>query len=219
MGAPQLTLFEPCDTIVADDDRGTIAYMPSFISASESAALFQELIREAEWNAQRRVMYDRELEVPRLTAGYVIDSREKPLPPLLRLAARKVIDTLDVSFTSVGLNLYRSGQDSVAPHNDHLDELRRGYPIALLSLGATRRMTVRAKQPPKRVIHIDLEAGSLFVMSYQTQIHYTHGIPKTAETVGPRVSLAFRVRPVGETSNRYWAGTRTSVSLPDPSST
>jgi hypothetical protein len=32
-------------------------------------------------------------------------------------------------------------------------------------------------------------------MSYETQLHYTHGIPKTAEPVGPRISLAFRVRP------------------------
>jgi hypothetical protein len=32
-------------------------------------------------------------------------------------------------------------------------------------------------------------------MSYETQLHYTHGVPKTAERVGPRISLAFRVRP------------------------
>jgi alkylated DNA repair dioxygenase AlkB len=64
-----------------------------------------------------------------------------------------------------------------------------------LSLGTTRRMTIRAKASPKRVLHVDLAAGSLLVMSYETQLHYTHGIPKTAEPVGPRISLAFRVRP------------------------
>jgi hypothetical protein len=32
-------------------------------------------------------------------------------------------------------------------------------------------------------------------MSYETQLHYTHGVPKTREPVGPRISLAFRVRP------------------------
>ena len=32
-------------------------------------------------------------------------------------------------------------------------------------------------------------------MSYETQLHYTHGIPKTDEPVGPRISLAFRVKP------------------------
>jgi hypothetical protein len=32
-------------------------------------------------------------------------------------------------------------------------------------------------------------------MSYETQLHYTHGIPKTNEAVGSRISLAFRVKP------------------------
>ena len=47
-------------------------------------------------------------------------------------------------------------------------------------------------------MHIDLEAGSLLVMSYETQRHYTHGIPKSREPVGPRISLAFRVKPARE---------------------
>jgi alkylated DNA repair dioxygenase AlkB len=55
-------------------------------------------------------------------------------------------------------------------------------------------MTVRAKEAPKRVIHVDLEPGSLFVMDYATQLHYTHAVPKTIEPVGERISLAFRVR-------------------------
>jgi alkylated DNA repair dioxygenase AlkB len=99
-----------------------------------------------------------------------------------------------VAFTSVGLNFYRDGRDSVAAHNDHLDEIVPGCPIALLSLGATRRMTIRAKAAPRRVLHVDLAAGSLLLMSYETQLHYTHGVPKTTEPVGPRISLAFRVR-------------------------
>jgi hypothetical protein len=45
------------------------------------------------------------------------------------------------------------------------------------------------------VLHVDLTAGSLLVMSYETQLHYTHGIPKTNERAGPRISLAFRVKP------------------------
>jgi alkylated DNA repair dioxygenase AlkB len=39
-----------------------------------------------------------------------------------------------------------------------------------------------------------LEAGSLLVMSWTTQLHYDHGIPKQRVPVGPRISLAFRVR-------------------------
>jgi hypothetical protein len=58
-----------------------------------------------------------------------------------------------------------------------------------------RRMTVRAKEPPRRVIHVPLEPGTLFVMSYSTQLHYTHAVPTAPDAVGERISLAFRVKP------------------------
>jgi alkylated DNA repair dioxygenase AlkB len=56
-------------------------------------------------------------------------------------------------------------------------------------------MTIRAKAAPRRSLHVDLETGSLLVMDYATQIHYTHGVAKTSEAVGERISLAFRVKP------------------------
>ena len=34
------------------------------------------------------------------------------------------------------------------------------------------------------------------MMSYATQLHYTHGVPKTKQPVGERISLAFRVKPL-----------------------
>jgi hypothetical protein len=49
------------------------------------------------------------------------------------------------------------------------------------------------------VLHLDQEDGSLLLMSYETQLHYTHGVPKTAQPVGERISLAFRVRPLAGT--------------------
>lgn len=200
----QLSLFEPCETVLVNDARGRIVYTPGFVSEYEADHWFRELRRVVEWKAERRVMYDRELDVPRLTARYKLDSPGDPLPPCLRAAAERVGLAVKAPFTSVGLNLYRSGKDSVAPHNDHLQELERGQPIALLSLGATRRMTIRAKQPPRRAFHTDLERGSLFVMSYETQVHYDHGIPKSEAVVAERISLAFRVRPsVPGAARRY----------------
>ena len=73
----------------------------------------------------------------------------------------------------------------------------------MLSLGATRRMTIRSKPPGARVIHVDLEDASLLEMSYATQLHYTHGVPKTLEPVGERISLAFRVRPAARSGSAY----------------
>lgn len=193
----QLTLFEQPDGIVADDERGQITYAADFVDPATAAAWFSELRHAVHWRAVRRQMYDREVDVPRLVASYRLDPLAEDTPPAIVDAARLVTERVGAPFNAVGLNRYRDGRDSVAPHNDHLYELRAGYPIALLSLGATRRMTIRAKAAPRRVFHVDLEPGSLLVMDYATQHHYDHGVPKTPEVVGERVSLAFRVKPAG----------------------
>ena len=191
---PQLTLFDSGERLLADDERGRITYVPDFIDAGTAAAWFTGLRGQVQWRSERRLMYEREVDVPRLMAHYRLDPPPSSTPAPILAAVARAVARLDVPFNSVGLNLYRNGRDSVAPHNAHLNEIREGYPIALLSLGATRRMTVRAKEKPARVIHADLAPGSLFVMDYLTQIHYTHAIPKTSAPVGERISLAFRVK-------------------------
>src|SRR5688572_22388095 len=195
----QLALFAQAgETVLMDDARGRIVYTPDFVPADVALAWFDEVRDAVPWEAQRRMMYDREVDVPRLTGHFRLAPEAGHLPEALRAAARKVIAATGVVFTSVGLNFYRDGRDSVAPHNDHLDEIVPGCPVVLMSLGATRRMTIRAKAAPRRVFHVDLAAGSLLLMSYETQIHYTHGVPKTNDPVGPRISLAFRVKQAAD---------------------
>jgi alkylated DNA repair dioxygenase AlkB len=198
----QLPLFASSQGVLADDELGRIVYTPRFIARAVAQGWFDELREAVQWKAERRRMYDRDVDVPRLTAHFHLGPEDLDAgPPAIREAAQEVISRTDVPFNSVGLNLYRDGRDSVAPHNDHLNVLVEGHPIALLSLGGTRRMTIRAKAPPRRVLHVDLEAGSLLMMSYATQLHYTHGVPKTAAPVAERISLAFRVKPPRDPSS------------------
>jgi alkylated DNA repair dioxygenase AlkB len=190
----QLTLFESSENVLADDERGRIVYTSRFVDAATTDAWFAELRAGVEWRSERRMMYDREVDVPRLVGHFRLDPPPESTPAAIVDAARRVRESLEVPFNSVGLNLYRDGRDSVAPHNDHLNEILKGFPIALVSLGGMRRMTIRAKAAPRRVIHVDLEPGSLLMMDYATQLHYTHAVPKTTEEVGERISLAFRVK-------------------------
>ena len=194
---PQPSLFDADvgEIVLTDDDRGRVTYIPRFADRATADAWFAELRRDVKWRSLRRQMYEREVDVPRMIAHFRLDPAPDSLPDAIRDASRRVVDKLGVPFNSVGLNLYRDGRDSVAPHNDHLYDIRPGFPIALVSLGNTRRMTLRAKAAPRRVIHVDLEPGSLLVMEYETQLHYTHAVPKTAEPVGERISLAYRVKP------------------------
>jgi alkylated DNA repair dioxygenase AlkB len=189
----QFSLFGAAPQVLFDDDSGRVAYTPDLVPAATAQAWFEQLFQGIAWRGGRRLMYEREVDVPRLRAHFELDDPQLPMPLAEALAA--VRGTVDAPFTSVGLNLYRDEHDSVAPHNDKLEDLVRGQPIALLSLGATREMVIRAKRPPRRVLHLDLAAGSLLLMDYTSQFHYDHGIPKQRAPMGPRISLAFRVRP------------------------
>lgn len=196
----QSGLFDDTTTCLVDDALGRIDYRAGFLPADLAAAAFDALHRDVPWQGERRRMYEREVDTPRLLASYALDSA---LPPVIAALAPRVAAHALAPFTHVGLNLYRDEHDSVAPHNDHLEDLQPGQPIALISLGATREMVIRAKQPPRRVLRLDLDAGSLLLMSYATQLHYDHGIPKQRTPTGPRISLAFRVRRAATQGRRY----------------
>lgn len=175
-----------------DDASGRIDYTPDLLPRDIADRWFVQLRDTVAWRGGRRVMYEREVDVPRLRAHYRADDPGLPVP--LAAALARVRDATGANYDSLGLNLYRDQHDSVAPHNDKLSDLVEGEPIALLSLGATRRLVIRAKQPPRRVLNVDMEAGSMLLMSWATQLHYDHGIPKERHPTGPRISIAFRVR-------------------------
>lgn len=197
----QLGLFDAPLSLI-DNERGRVTYRAGVVAAVQADAYFSSLRDGVDWHAQRRVMYEREVDVPRLTAHFRLDrpaSQAEGITDgafeILRDIAARVTDAVAAPFNSVGLNFYRDGNDSVAPHNDRLQELVGGEPIALVSLGATRRMLIRSKRSGEAAVPIDLAAGSLLVMNYVSQLHYTHGVAKTRVPVGPRISVALRVRP------------------------
>jgi alkylated DNA repair dioxygenase AlkB len=199
----QFALFDAPLSLI-DGERGRVTYQAGFLPAELAENYFGALRDGIDWHSQRRVMYEREVDVPRLTAHFRLDELQagdelegiKPAAAgALRDATARIAVALSAPFNSVGFNFYRDGSDSVAPHNDRLQELVAGQPIALLSLGGTRRMLIRSKRAGEPAIPIDLEAGSLLVMSYASQLHYTHGVAKTRAAVGERISVALRVRP------------------------
>jgi len=137
-------------------------------------------------------MYERIVDVPRLVASFALDDAALPEP--IAALRGEVERFCGRGFNSAGLNFYRDGNDSVAPHGDHIEEMIDQTPVALVSLGATRRMTIRSKARPRRMLDLDLEPGSLLVMSFESHRNFEHGIPKTKRAVGPRISVAFRLR-------------------------
>ena len=189
--AQQIGLFGQVERVFADGERGRIAYYPAIFSPAESGELFELFERTLPWSHETMWMYDRTVDVPRLIARFEPDA---PRPPELQHVQQRVEAFLRTAFTSCSVQYYRNGNDSVAWHNDHREELVEMPSVALVSLGAAREMQIRSKQRPRTSFSCDLEAGSLLVMSGRAQEFWEHTIPKTSRPVGARISIALRQR-------------------------
>ncbi|EIF34204.1 alkylated DNA repair protein [Burkholderia sp. Ch1-1] len=186
----QQALFAPEPVSLLHDGEGGIRYLPESIPAATARQWFEVSLKNIGWLSRQRMMYDREVAVPRLIATFAREAGDLPAP--LGEAFEAVRALVGAPFNRVGLNLYRNGSDSVALHSDKTDKLVPAQPIAIVSLGASRRMSIRPKAGSGRIVHIELEPGSCLVMSYASQFTHEHGIPKLGHVSGPRISLAFR---------------------------
>ncbi|MGH9839117.1 MAG: alpha-ketoglutarate-dependent dioxygenase AlkB family protein [Blastocatellia bacterium] len=171
---------------------------------AESDCFFAELLSHTSWSQGEIKLYGKLYREPRLTAWYGDEGKSysysgitlHPLPwtPLLAEIKDRVDEAAQTTFNSVLLNLYRDGRDSNSWHQDNEPELGRNPAIASVSFGATRRFQMRhkfRKELPK--VEMDLEHGSLLLMTGPTQHFWQHQIPKTARPIEPRINLTFRV--------------------------
>lgn len=187
--AQQIGFFGSQPQAFASGERGSIVYYPGVFDAAEAAALFEKLQRTLNFERETMWMYDKTVDVPRLIARF---KQDEARPPELAVVQSRIEDLLGERFNSLSVQYYRNGSDSVAWHNDHRDELVDLPTIALVSLGASREMLVRPKDPPRRSLRIEMEPGSLLVMSGRSQEFWEHTIPKVRRPVGPRISIALR---------------------------
>lgn len=169
---------------------------PGWLAAGDE--LFTTLLSDVPWHAERRQMYDSIVDVPRLTKFY---AGEEPLPhPLLSEAraalSRHYAAELGEPFVTAGLCLYRDGRDSVAWHGDRVGRSRDSDTmVAILSLGSPRTLAMRPRDGG-RSLRFPLGHGDLVVMGGSCQRTWDHAIPKTSDSVGPRISVQFRVAGV-----------------------
>jgi alkylated DNA repair dioxygenase AlkB len=187
-----------------------IDVLPGWLSGADQ--LYERLAAEVPWREERRQMYDRVVDVPRLLCFY---GEEDPLPlPILDEArddlSRHYAEELGEPFRTAGLCFYRDGRDSVAWHGDKIGRgEREDTMVAILSVGEPRNLLLRPKPgqggpgAPSTTgantgstIRHPLGHGDLIVMGGSCQRTWEHAIPKTSGRVGPRISIQFRPRGV-----------------------
>ncbi|APA98143.1 alpha-ketoglutarate-dependent dioxygenase AlkB [Nocardia seriolae] len=177
-------------------DGAWVDVLPGWLSGADE--VFARLAARVPWRADRRAMYDRVVDVPRLLCFYE-EGRELPDPVLGE--AREALTAhyageLGEPFTTSGLCYYRDGNDSVAWHGDTFG---RGATddtmVAIVSVGAARALLLRPRGGGASVRY-PLGHGDLIVMGGSCQRTWEHAIPKTRRPVGPRISIQFRPRGV-----------------------
>ncbi|MEW1632445.1 alpha-ketoglutarate-dependent dioxygenase AlkB [Streptomyces sp. NPDC093801] len=171
--------------------------LPGWLAGAD--ALFEHLAAEVPWRAERRQMYEREVEVPRLLAFYRAGD---PLPHPVLTEARDALGRyyapeLGEPFVTAGLCLYRDGRDSVAWHGDRNGRsATEDTLVAILSVGDPRDLVLRPRDGGPTLLRLPLGHGDLVVMGGSCQRTMEHAVPKTARAVGPRISVQFRTRGV-----------------------
>ena len=168
-----------------------------FIPREEADRYYKIILEETPWKQEPFTIHGKTVPTPRLTAWYGQRRSGKPpmdLTPTLHKIKSKVEETSGVQFTSVLLNYYRDGQDSVAWHRDKEKEFGANPVIGSVSFGETRPFDIRhVSRKDIEKIRIPLNHGSFLLMAGKMQHFWEHQIPKTAKLIKPRINLTFRI--------------------------
>lgn len=179
-----------------------ITYTPGVFQSEECIRLIKTLISKVVWKNESIKIFGKTLLQPRLTAFY--GDKNKPYTySHLTLQPRPWIDELNFireraenlsnyKYSSVLLNYYRDGKDSMGWHSDGEKSLETNPVITSVSFGAKRKFMLKHKTDKSLKHDLQLENGSILIMKGVTQRHWLHQLPKTQKQIGPRINLTFR---------------------------
>jgi alkylated DNA repair dioxygenase AlkB len=174
---------------IALDERSWVDVAPGWLDGADT--LFDELVAVLPLEQRTNVkMYDRLVDEPRLTAWWHVESGEPEPLPILRRIRLALAERYDDGFDSIGFNLYRDGNDSVAWHGDRHRHVVAEPIVAILSIGARRPLRIRPRSGGASR-GWQLGDGDLFVMGGACQHEWEHTVPKQ-RAAAPRMSVTFR---------------------------
>lgn len=195
--AVQESLFDPSER--RDLGSGAWVEIRAGWVGGVADRLFEDLTACVAWRSERRQMYDRVVDVPRLVSFCDLTVQPSPHPKVARLRRRLndiYAGELGEPFTTAGFCLYRDGEDSVAWHGDTVGRgSTHDTMVAIVSLGATRVLAMRPRGGGSS-LRLPLRHGDLLVMGGSCQRTWEHAVPKTTAPTGPRMSIQFRPRNV-----------------------
>lgn len=177
-----------------------VLYTPAFLDAEAARALEAELTRSrCDFKSGFMLVGDLWVKTPRLVAEYGDDTFVFPdtgpnrgWSPALASLRDRLEGSVSGRYNYALANWYRTGRDFTGWHTDKMDLHRPGSHIAMVSVGVSRRMAFRRTDDRNVVAEIDVECGSLLVMTAGSQRGYEHSIRPDAGVEGHRISVTYR---------------------------
>ena len=175
---------------LALDDTTWVELVPGWLRGADQ--VFDELHATLPFRQRIGVrMYDQVVDEPRLSAWWRAEHGAPEPMPILHDMRLVLADRYAEPFDSIGFNLYRDGNDSVAWHGDRHRHVVTNPVIAIVSVGAPRPLRLRPRGGGQS-LSWSLGNGDLFVMGGACQHLWEHTVPKVRLTTGPRLSVTFR---------------------------
>lgn len=172
-----------------------------FYDAAECERIYRHLLHEHLWPDNRYIVAGRQFILPRVQTWHADPGirysysnnllQTRSWTPLLSDIRTQVESTLNFSFNSVLVNLYRNGNDYVGWHADNEQELGEQPFIASLTLGVERQFAFRHKKSSENG-RLSLRSGTLLVMQPAFQHHWLHSVPIDQNVAEGRINLTFR---------------------------
>jgi alkylated DNA repair dioxygenase AlkB len=169
------------------DEECWLDVLPEWLGGADH--VFAELVARLPWRHRRVPMYGRMVDEPRLTSWWAVGGGPPPLP-VLEDVRRALSARYGLTFDSIGFNLYRDGDDSVAWHGDRLARWQPMPVVAIVSVGAPRPFQLRPRGGGLSHTFL-LGRGDLLVMGGRCQEAWEHAVPKVA-AAEPRLSITYR---------------------------
>jgi alkylated DNA repair dioxygenase AlkB len=172
------------------DERTWVDHAPGWLEGADR--IYDELTAELPFRQRTGIrMYDRVVDEPRLSAWWSVATGQPEPMPILGQMRLLLAERYGEPFDSIGFNLYRDGNDSVAWHGDRHRHVVTNPVIAIVSVGAPRPLKLRPCGGGSS-LSWSLGNGDLFVMGGACQHEWEHTVPKVRVTRGPRLSITFR---------------------------
>jgi alkylated DNA repair dioxygenase AlkB len=143
-------------------------------------------------------MHGRPVKTPRWQQAYGADyhytgrtNASLPVPATLEPLHDWARQTIDRRLNGLLLNWYDGELGHyIGPHNDSTTNMVPRAPIVTISFGEQRIFRLTHPEVVKR--DFLAEAGTVFIMPYDTNLAWKHSVPKLARYRGRRISITLR---------------------------